>query len=453
MAESAQALATIRESIELLQAELARNPQDLRSWVMLARSLSEVGQFDQAVVAYRAALELSPNEADLNAAFGEALVRASDGMVPGEARAAFEIAMMRVPAEPRANYYLALERYQAGDLVAALAGWQRLAELSPPEAPWMAAVQERIAEVSAALGTGDQSGPATALAGVGSPGPESDDGAASDQPAMASVVPEDAVPGEDSPARDENLPISGDVVGDLAGEMAGELAGDGFTTGAAVAVLTEEGRMGLRPEADGIDAPGTAPPRAPPPIDPAILEMMARLTPEERNARIAGMVDGLRARLEQNPEDVDGWLMLARSYDVTGRLEAARHALDEAASRAPDRVDVQLALVRFLLAGRASADATVPDDAVAPLERILEQDPGHPDALWFLGLAAAQARDFDRARTLWQHLQSTLDPDTETYRDMQAYIDALGGQSATPPAAGDEPPVPSVNIAVDPATE
>ncbi len=54
------------------------------------------------------------------------------------------------------------------------------------------------------------------------------------------------------------------------------------------------------------------------------------LPPEERTKAIAGMVDGLAARLKQDGSDLDGWLRLLRAYKVMGRNEAASSALTEA---------------------------------------------------------------------------------------------------------------------------
>ena len=62
----------------------------------------------------------------------------------------------------------------------------------------------------------------------------------------------------------------------------------------------------------------------------ARLEVAATIPEEERGARIDGMVAGLASRLEAEPNDLDGWVRLVRSYTVLGRAGAARAALDRA---------------------------------------------------------------------------------------------------------------------------
>lgn len=90
--------------------------------------------------------------------------------------------------------------------------------------------------------------------------------------------------------------------------------------------------IGAIAEELGIEAASIAPTprvgRGPSPEDMAALEQMS---PEDQADMIRTMVERLAARLEAEPDDPDGWLMLARSYQVLGAPEQARHAFDRAA--------------------------------------------------------------------------------------------------------------------------
>ena len=57
---------------------------------------------------------------------------------------------------------------------------------------------------------------------------------------------------------------------------------------------------------------------------------IANAPPGEQAAIIQSMVEGLAARLEDNPSDLNGWRMLARSYSVLGRPEEAKERLQSA---------------------------------------------------------------------------------------------------------------------------
>jgi len=56
------------------------------------------------------------------------------------------------------------------------------------------------------------------------------------------------------------------------------------------------------------------------------------MSPEQQQAMIRGMVDRLAARLEQNPDDKEGWARLAHAYDVLGETDKAQTARVRAAA-------------------------------------------------------------------------------------------------------------------------
>jgi cytochrome c-type biogenesis protein CcmH len=57
---------------------------------------------------------------------------------------------------------------------------------------------------------------------------------------------------------------------------------------------------------------------------------VASMTPQERQAFIARMVDGLATRLKSNGTDAAGWVKLIRAYQVLGRRDDAIKALSDA---------------------------------------------------------------------------------------------------------------------------
>jgi cytochrome c-type biogenesis protein CcmH len=73
----------------------------------------------------------------------------------------------------------------------------------------------------------------------------------------------------------------------------------------------------------------TQPPAGPTAKDIAAAQSMS---PEERQAMIRSMVERLAARLEQQPEDKEGWARLAHAYDVLGDTEKAQAARARAAA-------------------------------------------------------------------------------------------------------------------------
>jgi cytochrome c-type biogenesis protein CcmH len=60
------------------------------------------------------------------------------------------------------------------------------------------------------------------------------------------------------------------------------------------------------------------------------MEEAAKLSPEERAERIQAMVEGLAAKLEENPQNFQGWIQLIRAYTVRKQPDKAKEALSKA---------------------------------------------------------------------------------------------------------------------------
>lgn len=69
---------------------------------------------------------------------------------------------------------------------------------------------------------------------------------------------------------------------------------------------------------------------AAPAIDPEAAERIQAMTPDEQAAMIESMVEGLAVRLEQNPEDAEGWARLIRARLVLGQRDQAKLDLQQA---------------------------------------------------------------------------------------------------------------------------
>ncbi|WP_040487718.1 c-type cytochrome biogenesis protein CcmI [Fodinicurvata sediminis] len=118
---------------------------------------------------------------------------------------------------------------------------------------------------------------------------------------------------------------------------------------------------------------------------------------EQRN--IAEMVQGLRARLENNPDDRQGWEMLGRSYGVLGRWQEAAEAYREALKLSDGpRPALQSALGEALVTvnqGEVSPGAERAFDAA------LSGNPQDARARFYKALALHQRGDLRSALDRW----------------------------------------------------
>ncbi|MBV9150190.1 MAG: c-type cytochrome biogenesis protein CcmI, partial [Alphaproteobacteria bacterium] len=76
------------EAIAKIGAHLKEHPEDLTGWLLLARTQVSLGQYAEAVEAYRHAADLSGHRPDIMGDWGEAQVLAANGTVTPEAREA-----------------------------------------------------------------------------------------------------------------------------------------------------------------------------------------------------------------------------------------------------------------------------------------------------------------------------------------------------------------------------
>jgi cytochrome c-type biogenesis protein CcmH len=152
-----------------------------------------------------------------------------------------------------------------------------------------------------------------------------------------------------------------------------------------------------------------------------------RVAPIAQQEMIRSMVDGLAARLQANPDDLEGWLMLGRSEAVMGDNAKAADAYEHARNLRPEDPSIALDEVEALLADRKLED-TLTEREIALLKRIEVLNPQQPLALWFLGMNAAQQRQFDQARKYWTRLLSVMPSGAPERETVSAALAAINGK-------------------------
>ncbi len=209
-----------------VRERLKSTPEDPQGWNVLARSLKTLEIYDESWRAFDKVATLNPEaaDADLYANMAEAMFMAAGGYMSPEAEVITDKALANDPGFHQALFFKGLALAQRGDLEPAMDGWVKMLKTAPPNAPWIAQVQDNVRNAAAELG--------------------------------------------------------------------------------------------LEPPADLV-------PRGPTSAQQAAA---AEMSPEAQMEMIAGMVDGLSERLDEEPNDLRGWLMLIRSYRILDREEDAKAA-------------------------------------------------------------------------------------------------------------------------------
>ncbi|MGH8172314.1 MAG: c-type cytochrome biogenesis protein CcmI, partial [Rhodanobacteraceae bacterium] len=167
-------------------------------------------------------------------------------------------------------------------------------------------------------------------------------------------------------------------------------------------------------------------------LDPANL---AGAPPTEQAAAMESAIAGLAAKLKQEPDDAQGWALLARAYQATDRQDLALDAFKQAHEHSKGDADITVEYAQAL--ALAAPDHRIRGEPRKMLEEALKVDPKNQRGLWLLGISDYQDEKYDSAIATWKTLQPLLAPDSEVARSVRDEI-----AEAEARRDGREPPVP-----------
>jgi len=160
----------------------------------------------------------------------------------------------------------------------------------------------------------------------------------------------------------------------------------------------------------------------------------SKVTPQE----VEAMVAKLAARMQQSPDDGNGWALLARSYLVMQRHADALAAYERAVALIKDDADL---LADYADALAMTQGRRIEGKPLKVVERALKIDPLQWKALAMAGSAAFERKDFKTAVAYWEKLQSRAEPGSDFAREVAANVDEARQLGGLKVAASDAPPV------------
>ena len=168
------------------------------------------------------------------------------------------------------------------------------------------------------------------------------------------------------------------------------------------------------------DRPLAERPQQPPPA------MGAEGMPADVEAAMARLAE----RLREAPDNLDGWLLLARSYAATGRFDGAAEAFANAAALAPGDADIAASHGEALF---HAAGGVMTPAAARRFDEALALDPAHPGARYYRGVAALQAGDGPAALAVWTALAADAAPDAPWLPEIRRRAQALAAELGVDP--------------------
>lgn len=143
--------ATLEDAITELQAELKRNPNQPEGWRLLGKSLATQARFAESRDAFAKAVQLKPDEPDLQVDAAQARLFADpDRRLDGEALAMVQQALSLQPGHQRALWLLGVWHRQNGKPAEAASTWEPM--LAQVDADTAATLREQINAARAEAG-------------------------------------------------------------------------------------------------------------------------------------------------------------------------------------------------------------------------------------------------------------------------------------------------------------
>ena len=141
------------------------------------------------------------------------------------------------------------------------------------------------------------------------------------------------------------------------------------------------------------------------------------------------MVLSLEQRLQNSPDDIEGWTMLARTYLALGRYPESIRANEKLLVLTGENPDIYAALAD---ASAMQADGSLAGKPNAYVEQALAMNPLHPHALWLAGLSAAQQGKNIDAGNYWNKLLPLLADEPQQQQELRDVIKQTLGQQLPP---------------------
>ena len=136
----------------------------------------------------------------------------------------------------------------------------------------------------------------------------------------------------------------------------------------------------------------------------------------------------LEEKVAAEPENAMNWARLGRAYLNIQRMADAERAYAQAYKLEPENT-VILASYAVLV---FDANPRDPEGKAFELFKQLHRlDSGHPDGLWFLGLAAYSEGNLGRTIELWTKLLGVLPPNSEGYASVRSSLSKIEALSKT----------------------
>lgn len=177
-------------------------------------------------------------------------------------------------------------------------------------------------------------------------------------------------------------------------------------------------------------------------MDPAQQQVAAahqQNSHEVTQEQIEGMVASLAARLQNEPDNIEGWHMLARSYNAIGRYKQAADAYAKLVQLVPNDSNLLADYADTLAMALGRTLVGEPEKLAA---KAVEIDPQNIKAIALWGSAAFERKDYAAAAQRWQKVLSLVPADSDVGKSISGSIAEAQRLGGLPQTAQVQPEAP-----------
>jgi cytochrome c-type biogenesis protein CcmH len=134
----------------------------------------------------------------------------------------------------------------------------------------------------------------------------------------------------------------------------------------------------------------------------------------------SSVLENLIARLKDNPSDIEGWIMLGRTYAIMERYTEASNTYAKLVELVPDNPQILSDYADVLAMRDQGSLAGKPTELIHAALRI---DPQYPKALALAGTAEFEQKKFAQAAEHWEKLLAVIPADSQLAKSVKDSID------------------------------
>jgi cytochrome c-type biogenesis protein CcmH len=144
------------------------------------------------------------------------------------------------------------------------------------------------------------------------------------------------------------------------------------------------------------------------------------------------MIGRLAERMKNEPDNLQGWMLLARSYHETQQFDKAVEAYEKVLTMAPDNLDAK----SFYAMSLGQLNGNFSGKPLELASEVIKTAPKNHNALWILGAAAAENGDAKKAEGYIRTLRAEFPKDSEDYKHLTGILAQILGTG--PMMVGDD---------------